>query len=87
MLVKMQYLAMDGTGLNSFKELTDHDPYSHQIETYDALAKIIYPRSLRERGRACPELVEGVRGKSFILLAPTESGKLILRSSGSVKRI
>ncbi len=39
MLVKMQYLAMDGTGLNSFKELTDHDPYSYQIETYEALAK------------------------------------------------
>ncbi len=50
-----------------FKTLTGHDPYPHQIETYEALAKIIYPRPLRERVR--------VRGKSFILRAPTGSGE------------
>jgi ATP-dependent helicase YprA (DUF1998 family) len=59
-----------------FKTLTGHEPYPHQIETYEALAKIITPPPLREkRGRACPEPVEGVRGKYVILIAPTGSGK------------
>jgi len=50
-----------------FKTLTDHEPYPHQIETYEALAKIISPRPLRERDR--------VRGKYVILKAPIGSGK------------
>ncbi|MEW6418529.1 MAG: hypothetical protein AB1480_10460 [Nitrospirota bacterium] len=58
-----------------FKTLTGHEPYPHQIETYEALAKISSLSPLRERDRACPELVEGVRGKYVILRAPTGSGK------------
>jgi hypothetical protein len=61
-----------------FQTLTGHDPYPYQIETYEAFAKIssplpLWPWLVEERARACPELVEGVRGNS--LRAPTGSGK------------
>lgn len=60
-LVKMRYLAMDGTGLSILKKLKYYDPYPHQIATYEAMAKIIYPLPLwerdRMRGRACSRTV------------------------------
>jgi hypothetical protein len=51
-----------------FKNLTGNELYPHQVETYEALAKIIYPRPLWERVR--------VRGKSAILRAPIGSGSI-----------
>jgi ATP-dependent helicase YprA (DUF1998 family) len=50
-----------------FKTLTGHEPYPHQVETYEALAKIRSPLPLWERDR--------VRGTYIILRAPTGSGK------------
>jgi len=60
---------------NVFQNLTGYKPYPHQIETSEALTKIRTPLPLWERDRACPELVEGVRGEYVILRAPTGSGK------------
>ncbi|MEW6163025.1 MAG: hypothetical protein AB1606_06915 [Nitrospirota bacterium] len=53
-----------------FKNLKGYEPYPHQIETYEALAKIRYPFSrLWRMGE------EWVRGNSITSRAPTGSGK------------
>lgn len=63
----MMHLLLKEFHSYGFKNLTGHDPYPHQMKTYETLAKIICPLPLWERVR--------VRGKSFILKAPTGSGK------------